>query len=354
MIVLRARNVHDVFPMALELLHRIGVNRDSRNGPVRVFPEPVTTVYEQPAERVLFWAERDANPFFHFFEALWMLAGRRDVESIALYAKRMRSFSDDGVSLHGAYGYRWRSFFGFDQLPTIIETLRKNPNDRRQVLTMWAPVSDLGQEGKDFPCNLQALFQITSEGNLDMTVTNRSNDLIWGAYGANAVHFSALHEFMARSIGVPQGVYRQVSNNLHAYLDTLKDVEDLRHFSPDPLVPSALREANPYGAGLVVPFPMMEDNDYAGWLGELSVFLDNPDVMGLRFPFFRNVANPILRAHRAYRDLNGLDRYAEASAVLQDCKALDWKRACLEWLDRRRLAYEKKFARADDDGPRAG
>jgi len=52
-----------------------------------------------------------------------------------------------------------------------------------------------------------------------MVVFNRSNDMVWGCYGANAVHFSFLHEFIGRSTGLPLGTYTQVSVNLHAYID---------------------------------------------------------------------------------------------------------------------------------------
>ena len=77
--VIRARNVQEALVVGLQDLRRYGVERESRNGPVVVFPEPVTTVCERPEERVLFHCERDANPFFHLFEALWMLAGRNDL-----------------------------------------------------------------------------------------------------------------------------------------------------------------------------------------------------------------------------------------------------------------------------------
>ncbi len=77
--VISVRNVHEALPEALRFLRQTGVPRDSRNGAVLQAPCPVTTVYRRPDERVLFWPERDANPFFHFMESLWMLAGRNDV-----------------------------------------------------------------------------------------------------------------------------------------------------------------------------------------------------------------------------------------------------------------------------------
>jgi hypothetical protein len=50
-----------------------------------------------------------------------------------------------------------------------------------------------------------------------MTVFCRSNDLIWGAYGANAVHMSILQEYVACGLARPVGHYWQVSNNYHVY-----------------------------------------------------------------------------------------------------------------------------------------
>ena len=67
--VLQVRNVHEALPRALQLLDREGIRRESRNGPVIQGP-PVATVYMHPWERVLFWPERDANPFFHLYESL--------------------------------------------------------------------------------------------------------------------------------------------------------------------------------------------------------------------------------------------------------------------------------------------
>jgi len=348
--VIHARNVQQALPLALDALRLTGVRRDSRNGPVIVFPEPVTTVYAKPEERVMFWAQRDANPFFHFAESLWMLAGRNDVEYVARFVGRMRSFSDDGVTFHGAYGHRWRRHFADDQLPKIIDALRADPDCRRQVLTMWDPRTDLGRKGKDLPCNLQCVFQIAVDGRLDMMVTNRSNDLVWGAYGANAVHFSMLHEYIARSIGVEVGVYRQVSANLHAYVNVLEGVQELADAVPDfyqagALGPKSWASGDPYTASQVKPFPLWTGDAAAEWNAELDMFMEEPNALGFRQPFFRRVAVPMYRAFSAWK-AGGPGRYAAAREALGECRASDWSLAANEWLTRR----EKRHAKAADDG----
>ncbi len=344
--IIRVRNVHQALPEALYQLKKEGVRRDSRNGPVRVFPEPVTTVYSHPAERVVFWAERDANPFFHLMESLWMLGGRNDVEYVANFVERMRNYSDDGQTLHGAYGFRWRHHFQMDQLALIIEGLKTNPNDRRQVLSMWDTSADLGRQGKDVPCNLQAVFQIACDGRLDMVVTNRSNDLIWGAYGANAVHFSYLHEYVARSVGVDQGTYYQVSANFHAYEDVLSKVISLADFAADPLTGRTVPD--PYVTGEVKPFPLVTIPT-KDWNNELMMFLTDPDAEGFRDPFFCRVAIPMLRAHRAFKRTDS-GRFDAALGELANVAAQDWRKAGIEWINRRKAAFEIRKARAMDDG----
>lgn len=328
MYLIRGRNVNTIFPAAIHQLQTVGIKRDSRNGPVTMFPEPVTTVYEKPTERVLFSPERDANPFFHLAEALWMLAGRSDVEFIARYVERMRQYSDDGVSFHGAYGYRWRNHFGFDQLNTIISALRKNKDCRRQVLSMWDASVDLGRDGKDFPCNLQAVFQVAWDGRLDMMVTNRSNDIILGAYGANVVHFSFLHEYLAARIGVPVGIYRQVSANFHAYNADLAKVKDVVR-------------AEPYD-GTLTSIPLIENNptdeSLHAWEIDLSRYLRDDSAVW-NHPFFKYVAAPMARVYRAHKAKNR----AAALGYLTEMPANnDWRKAGYEWLVRR---YNKEQAK---------
>lgn len=348
--VIHVRNVHAALPEGIRALEAEGVHRESRNGPVLMFDQPVTTVYEKPAERVLFWAERDANPFFHLVESLWMLNGSNDVETLAGFVPRMRDFSDDGETFHGAYGHRWRRHFEMDQLPHIIQALRRDETDRRQVLSMWDARVDLARRGKDLPCNLQAVFQITSRGYLDMTVTNRSNDMIWGAYGANAVHFSYLHEFVSLAVGVPQGRYRQVSANFHAYLNTLDPIRNLAAMAENPYDPH--RDAlNPYAAGSVSPYPLMVSSDWESWLWQLNMLIEEGPCIGIRDPFFRRVAIPMLLAHAEYKNSRGPARYEKALKVLEGCEATDWKRAAKQWLYRRKERAQIRRARAEDDGP---
>lgn len=331
-----ARNVHQALPEMLHQLQVSGVRQDSRNGPVLVFPEPVCVEYRQPCERVLFWPERDANPFFHFFEALWMLGGRRDVEFPSRFNSTFGQFSDDGTTFNGAYGWRWRQHFDIDQLVIIAKQLRENPNDRRSVLGMWDSSHDLGSSSKDVPCNLNVVFGRTQSGNgaLDMTVFNRSNDIVWGALGANAVHFSVLQEIMASLIGCPVGRYWQISTNMHGYLNTAEPLIEKLVSKAYPSNQAKL--SDPYNAGACRPFPLVCAAGSDLFFRDLTMFLsEDVDAIGYRTALFRKVAVPLYKAWVVFKDHSNPHRHKDALKCLLDCRAEDWKLACSEWVRRR-------------------
>lgn len=341
---IEARNVNEALAEALNLFSFFGEKEDSRNGPVLVIDGPVVTEYNCPWERVVFSPTRDANPFFHLMESLWMLAGRNDIEWPVLFNKKFADYSDDGVTDHGAYGYRWRKWFGYDQLQVIINELKRNPNTRRCVLTMWDAKSNVFKEapgwsdlhiamngGKDVPCNTHVYFDCRN-GALNMTVCCRSNDIWWGCYGANAVHFSVLQEFVAHAVGVPMGKYRQFSNNFHLYPSALPP-QDARRYQnlADEVTRTNLyviKDAN------VRALPMIfEATTTEQWMQNLNTFMKSPEskfVTDVLDPFFANVAAPMYRAwiQRKRKEGTGMEHALQIVAS-------DWRVACCEWIQRK-------------------
>lgn len=332
--VIEARNVNDAVAQAIPYLLSHGIREESRNGVVLVAPTPVCTIYQRPKERVLFSALRDANPFFHLMEALWMLDGRNDLAFPRTFNQRFGEYSDDGKTVWGAYGWRWKEFFGYDQIDLIVEELRRNPLSRRCVLSMWnaMPVQNRSLEhdlhwamngGKDVPCNTNAYFDVRG-GKLNMTVCNRSNDVIWGAYGANVVHFSILQEYMAARIGVEVGVYRQVSNNFHAYTDIYNE-QKLQQIA---------EEANGTNYYLTNPHmkivPIAATETAAAQLQDcICEFIEESDPIG--DTFLSVVAEPMLLAWRAHK----LGDYKAAKNYIGIMPNCDWKLAAHAWLVRR-------------------
>jgi thymidylate synthase len=344
--VIYARNVNDAWLQALHLIEAVGQVEDSRNGLVRVAPWPVVTVWNNPMERVLFDPIRDANPIFHLHEALWMLAGRRDATWLDQFVSDFSSrFAEAGGEMHGAYGYRWRNHFEnvnshkggpLDQLDLVVKELTDNPKSRQAVIQMWDAESDLGVQGlKDRPCNTQIFLRILPMNDkpaLTMTVMCRSNDIVFGCYGANAVHFTILHEYLAARIGVGVGGFSQYSFNWHMY-------ENTRHLAQ-------WQSANGWsgypGYDPIVTDPASIDR-------EIRAYVEDPTgIHDFKNTFLEETALPmfwvnVFRKKKEYRN---------AMNWANEIEAPDWRRATIEWLERRMPSAdsEKAQKRAKEEG----
>lgn len=329
---IKARNVSEALRIGLMYIGKYGELVQSRNGPTLEMPEPVCTMYTVPQERVLFCPDRDANPFFHAFEAIWMLGGRQDVNWLTGYNKQMKKYATDGFLLNGAYGHRWRRHFNYDQLSVAIHRLKNYENDRRTVVSIHDPRVDLkrSNEELDQPCNTHIYFKIR-KNRLNMMVCCRSNDMIWGAYGANAVHFSVLQEYMAAKVGVDVGHYTQVSDSFHVYVDVLAKLNNARP-SFDPYLHIGADGLH-YFPPPMFSDPEHADEDIALFLEKETVFSDTTAALSYFNPYFTNTLEPMREAHRWYK-AKAIDKAIE---VAQTIEARDWRIASVEWLERRKV-----------------
>jgi len=212
-----ADNVNDLFTDLLYKVRTEGVKEETRNGPVLTIPHPTLFSMENPRRRVLFNPERKANPYFHVMETVWMFAGSDSVEWLKQFNQGMLNYAEPNGLVNGAYGSRWRKHFKVDQIENVVRELQRDQNSRQAVISMYDPTRDYLSHWKDRPCNTTIYFRTNQHGNLDMTICNRSNDLVWGACGANAVHMSYLQELVASAVGMNVGRYYVMSNNLHLY-----------------------------------------------------------------------------------------------------------------------------------------
>jgi thymidylate synthase len=332
----------------LTLLTNEGLTQSTRAGDALVMPCPVMTVNENPLQRVSFNPRRNANPFFHLMESLWMLAGRNDITWLDQFVGDFSSrFGDSdgagGLIMHGAYGFRWRKHFDIegggdgwppDQLNEAVRLLKASPDDRQVVITMWDPVADLGASGvKDRPCNTHIYLRVRKEKQgedygdggywpsvLDLTVCCRSNDAVMGAHGANVVHFSVLQEYLAARMSVGVGKLYQLSNNYHVYK------RDLDHIWP--LGTVGLDEYSSL-LGMAKVLPLVTD---PAWFDQDLKHFFHEDWFILRYSnsFFYKVAIPMRRAYALWRATSR----TEARDIVHCMVHCDWRVAAEDWFAR--------------------
>jgi thymidylate synthase len=347
--IIYSRNVNDAYKQGLERLINSGERQNSRAGPVISMTTPVVNVYNNPWERVLFNPLRDANPFFHIVEAVWMIAGWNDAtvldEFVSDFSKRFAE--DDGLA-HGAYGYRWRTHFAadehgtgyLDQLQEAGRLLRENPESRQVVVAMWDPSVDLGATKRDLPCNDLVMFRAQRNGlvaarpewRLDMSIVARSHDAVWGAYGANAVHMSVMHEVVAGLANMSIGTYTHFSNNFHVYEAVLPKVST----RPE-------HNLNPYGKTVTAKRICRDQSEAETFIAESEQLMRELKVHQMQTassislwtepetPWLRDTVIPMIHAHRAYK----LGEFEAALTHACDVGSTDWGTAAEQWLQRR-------------------
>lgn len=331
--IIIANNVRDALPKAVKYIIHHGVIEKTRLGDAWVAPMPVTIKYYIPKQHVLINQYRDANPFFHLMEAMWMLAGRDDGVFLDYYIKDFsKSFGTNG-RIMDAYGYRWRYGLEYNQLAEIITQLKKDPTSRQAVLQMWgAGRNDLIVPDAK-PCNLVVTFRIRNN-LLDMTVFNRSNDLIWGCCGANAVHFALLQEYMAGMIGVKMGAYYQISNNLHLYKDHYEMITKRISFLDGENLHISLWSSDGYESTQpLIEYPESFNEELIETMDFIDSIHNNEEGYGgnIANKFLRTTVIPMAVAHGLYKNKN-IEAALEAMRLVE---AKDWQRAGTDWLKRR-------------------
>lgn len=175
---------------------------------------------QAPRQRWVISREPPMSPAFAIAEVVWILNGRNDSAFLNYWNPKLPEFAGYGSTYHGAYGFRLRHHFKFDQLDQAYQALKNNPDGRQIVLQIWDPNTDFPNEegqpvAEDIPCNVCALLKVRN-GKLEWLQIMRSNDLYRGLT-YNFVQFTYLQEIMAGWLGLGLGAYNQISDSLHIY-----------------------------------------------------------------------------------------------------------------------------------------
>lgn len=142
------------------------------------------------------------------------------------------------------YGWQWRHFGaeyrdyktdytgeGIDQLKYVIETLKKDPNNRRMVCMAWNP-KDIGKVVPPF-CHYG--FQVTViNGKLNLLWNQRSVDTALGL-PFNIASYALLLHLLAKEAGLKEGKLVGFLADTHLYENQLEGIKEQISRRPYPL-----------------------------------------------------------------------------------------------------------------------
>lgn len=139
--------------------------------------------------------------------------------------KTDRVFSDRFGNLGPVYGKQWRDFSGqersVDQLQTVIDTIKNNPDSRRLIVTAWNPteLNDMALP----PCHLLFQFYV-NDGKLSCQLYQRSADAFLGV-PFNIASYALLTMMIAKVTGLQPGDFVHTFGDCHIYQNHLDQVQ---------------------------------------------------------------------------------------------------------------------------------
>jgi thymidylate synthase len=163
------------------------------------------------------------------YELLWFLKGDTNINYLTENGVRIwNEWADENGDLGPVYGHQWRNWNseGIDQINEVIETLKKNPDSRRMLVSAWNP-SVLPNTGVSFsenvangkaalpPCH--AFFQFyVAEGKLSCQLYQRSADVFLGV-PFNIASYALLTLMVAQVCGLQPGDFVHTFGDVHIY-----------------------------------------------------------------------------------------------------------------------------------------
>lgn len=289
---LTKKRAQELYIPELHLLDTYGKVVDVRGRQTREILDYVSVI-EEPEHHCILIPSRRWNPWLALSEALWILAGRNDTAALLPYNSHITDYSDDGITMYGAYGARI-----FEQIDELIERLRRDPSDRRAVLQIWDSTGrhmDLTVDTKDPPCNNLLYFKLREE-KLHMTVMCRSNDIHFGLFAVNIPTFGILQEYIASRLGVGLGNQTHLSNSLHVYTDDKRSVEITDRMLHTERGADMLKY--PEHTQVFMPSELINIKSHEQFAEMCSKTLDGKAISGDLVPFFLHYACNYLKSYK--------------------------------------------------------
>lgn len=161
------------------------------------------------------------------YELLWFIKGETNTKYLTDHGVSIwDEWADANGELGPVYGYQWRSWpvpggGHIDQLSEVIETLKKNPDSRRMIVSAWN-VADLPKMAL-MPCH--AFFQFyVAGGKLSCQLYQRSADLFLGV-PFNIASYALFTLMVAQVCDLEPGDFIHTFGDTHIYNNHFSQVE---------------------------------------------------------------------------------------------------------------------------------
>lgn len=180
------------------------------------------------------WASPKKAPYGHDEESKKRMAAERDLGPV--YGFQWRHFNAPYDSYDTNYNGQ-----GVDQIKKVIDTLKKNPNDRRMIVCAWNP--SMLDEMALPPCHYA--FQVTViNGRLNLLWNQRSVDTMLGL-PFNIASYATLLHLLAKETGLEEGRLVGFLADVHLFVNHIDGAKE-----------QLARNPNTY------PLPKLETNNF--------------------------------------------------------------------------------------------
>ncbi|MCU0804367.1 MAG: thymidylate synthase [Burkholderiales bacterium] len=166
------------------------------------------------------------------YELLWFLEGSTNVRWLQENGVTIwDEWADADGELGPVYGHQWRHWPAptpenpnreIDQITKVIESIRRNPDSRRHMVTAWNP-GEVDRMALP-PCH--ALFQFyVANGELSCQLYQRSADIFLGV-PFNIASYALLTLMVAQVTGLEPGEFVHTLGDAHLYLNHLDQARE--------------------------------------------------------------------------------------------------------------------------------
>ncbi len=168
------------------------------------------------------------------YELLWFLRGETNVRYLQEHGVRIwNEWADENGELGPVYGSQWRNWNnkGIDQIANTIESIKRNPNSRRHIVTAWNPeeVDNMALP----PCHTLFQFYVAND-RLSCQLYQRSGDSFLGI-PFNIASYALLTMMIAQVCELQPGDFVHTIGDAHIYLNHIEQVKLQLSRTPYPL-----------------------------------------------------------------------------------------------------------------------